>query len=125
MRLAVPLAIVALAAASLVGCGSNSGSEPPTSGQRNAAPNTPAGATARSCIFGADRVAGLRVASVSCGKGRRVALDWQGAGACQVPAGASRAGCSVGPYRCSAMRVGRGIAVSCAMPGRTVAFIAR
>lgn len=42
--------------------------------------------------------------------------------ACEPPAGASRWGCSVGSYRCQGVVTDRGWSVSCAKPGRSIAF---
>lgn len=44
---------------------------------------------------------------------------------CQPPEGASRWGCSVGVYRCQGVVTGRGWSVSCAKPGRSIAFRVR
>lgn len=42
--------------------------------------------------------------------------------ACRPPKGASRWGCSVGSYRCQGVVTDRGWSVSCAKPGRSIAF---
>lgn len=44
---------------------------------------------------------------------------------CKPPKGASRWGCSVGSYRCQGVVTGRGWSVSCARPGRSIAFRVR
>lgn len=44
---------------------------------------------------------------------------------CRPPRGASRWGCSVGSYRCQGVVTGRGWSVSCAKPGRSIAFRVR
>lgn len=44
---------------------------------------------------------------------------------CEPPAGASRWGCSVGSYRCQGVVTDRGWSVSCAKPGRSIAFRVR
>lgn len=44
---------------------------------------------------------------------------------CKPPAGASRWGCSVGSYRCQGVVTDRGWSVSCAKPGRSIAFRVR
>jgi hypothetical protein len=41
---------------------------------------------------------------------------------CRRPSGASRWGCRIGPYGCQAVVTDRGWSVSCAKPGRSVAF---
>jgi hypothetical protein len=50
---------------------------------------------------------------------------WARRGECSSPAGASRYSCTVSRYRCLGARTDRGIAVSCAQPGRSVSFVAR
>jgi hypothetical protein len=67
----------------------------------------------------------LRASGVTCDQARRLADGWQRQGACSSPAGASRVACSSGPYRCTGTRTGRGTAVSCSRPGRSVAFLVR
>ena len=114
MRLAAALVTVALAAGSLVGCGSGTD-----------APSAPAGGTTRSCTAAVTSIEGLRVTAASCAEARRVALGWHRRGDCRLGEGTSRGGCSVGAYRCGAVRADLGIAVTCARPGRTVGFIAR
>jgi len=44
---------------------------------------------------------------------------------CKPPDGASRWGCSVGSYRCQGVVTDRGWSVSCAKPGRSIAFRVR
>ncbi len=44
---------------------------------------------------------------------------------CEPPGGASRWGCSVGSYRCQGVVTDRGWSVSCAKPGRSIAFRVR
>jgi hypothetical protein len=50
---------------------------------------------------------------------------WERDPDCRHPRGASRWGCSVGPYRCQGVVTGRGWSISCAKPGRSIAFIVR
>lgn len=127
MRLAVPIAIVALSAAALVGCGDSS-SEQSSSGATAPPASTstaPAGASAHACPLSAGGAEGLRATGVSCGKAQRLAIAWRRSGECVPPAGASRSACTISSYRCLAAATGRGLAVSCARPGRAVAFTAR
>lgn len=143
MRLAVPLATVALAAGLLAGCG-DSGSGPAGTGPeggsgsagarpeggtgsqpRAGASSAPAGARARACGATATRARGLRVVAVTCEEGRRVLRAWGRGRGCRPAAGAGRGACTVRSYRCAAVGADRGIAVSCARPGRTVSFLAR
>jgi predicted small secreted protein len=125
----VLLAIVALGAALVAGCGAGSGSTASSSGSEASAPasgaSAPAGASAKSCETQAVDVEGLRVTGVVCGAGRDVMSAWQRDAGCAPAAGASRAGCTVNGYRCQAVVADQGVAVSCAQPGRSVAFIAR
>jgi hypothetical protein len=119
MKLAAPLLIAALAAALLAGCGSSSEEET----QRTA--NAPAGASVDACDTYAVDAEGLRVTGLSCKEGRQVMLGWQRTEDCGLIGGASRGACSVRSYRCLATRADRGISVSCARPGRSVAFVAK
>jgi len=54
-----------------------------------------------------------------------VRSDWERDPSCQRPRGASRWGCSVGAYRCLGVVTDRGWSVSCAKPGRSIAFTVR
>jgi uncharacterized protein YceK len=130
----VPARLAAIAflfviAALLSGCGSSSdsGSTGGEGGSTQTAPSTgaPAGAAAESCeTFAADAEA-LRATNVPCERARRVMYGWQRQPSCALPAGGSRGGCRSRSYRCQAVRSDRGIAVSCARAGESVAFIAR
>ena len=95
MRLATPLLVLALLAA-LAGCGSSG--ETTTDGAAGGP--------------GGDSTAQIRAA-------------WERNPDCQRPAGASRWGCSVGAYRCQGVVTDRGWSISCAKPGRSVAFTVR
>jgi hypothetical protein len=133
MRLAIPLAIVALTAAMLAGCGgssptdesSQSGSTGPSESTAPSSPKAPAGATAKGCATDAPGAEGLRATGVSCGQARRVMLGWQRDPACAAPAGASRTSCTARSYRCLGARTDRGLAVSCSRAGASIAFLAR
>jgi hypothetical protein len=129
MRLATPLAIFALAAALLAGCGSSSdgGSDAASS---TAAPKAggsggPAGASAQACVINAAGASGLRVTGVSCGAGQKTAIAWRRDSSCKPATGGSKAGCTVGAYSCIATTTDRGLAVSCARPGHSIAFTAK
>jgi hypothetical protein len=68
---------------------------------------------------------GLQAIVVSCGKAQKVAIAWsRDVGRAGEP-GASRSSCAVRGYRCLDARTERGLVVSCAQPGRTVAFTVR
>lgn len=123
MRLAAPLLIFALAAALSAGCGSSV--EEGTPSERTQGTEAPAGASAAACDSYAVDAEGLRVTGLSCEQGRQVMFGWQRAEGCGLIGDASRGACSVRSYRCLATRTGRGISVSCAQPGRSVAFVAK
>jgi hypothetical protein len=126
-----PIVAVALALAlAAAGCGSSgdgSGYGSRSSTEATPVPSAPPGASARRC----ERIAvagtnDLRVAGVGCGVGRGVVVAWIGKPACSRPSGASRFSCSVNDgYRCLGADTERGIAVSCARRGGSVAFLAR
>lgn len=131
MRLALPLAIVALAAAMMVGCGSSSdegtqtSTGPEAQAPRASGAEAPVGAAAKRCDTHAVDAKALRVTAVSCGEGRQVMFGWQQAESCGLIDGASRGSCAVRSYRCLATKTDRGISVSCARPGHSIAFIAK
>ncbi|MGV1047084.1 MAG: hypothetical protein ACOYD4_00975 [Solirubrobacterales bacterium] len=129
MRLAVPIAIAVLAA-SLAGCGGSSPGTGSTATGSTAAPQggaatAPAGASAQSCETQAVDAEALRATGASCEEARQVMFAWQRDSGCAGSAGASHAACTVRSYRCIATRADRGLAVSCAGPGRSIAFIAK
>ncbi|HEX3734114.1 MAG TPA: hypothetical protein VHU86_03060 [Solirubrobacterales bacterium] len=130
MRLAIPLAIVALAAALLSGCGSSSNEGGSTTGSSTQSPpaktsTAPIGASAKSCDTYAVDAEALRAAGLSCKEARQVMYGWQRQPACAKPTGASRTSCSTRSYRCLGARTDRGLAVSCARAGESVAFIVK
>jgi hypothetical protein len=128
MRLAVPIAVALLAASMVVGCGGSGGDtngSGSTAGPPGGAATAPAGASARSCETQAVDAEGLRATAVSCAEARRVMFAWQRAPGCAATAGASHASCDVRAYLCIAARADRGLVVSCARPGRSIAFIAK
>jgi hypothetical protein len=128
MRLAFPIAL-AIAAVLIAGCGSSSGGDStapatapaPSSGGATA----PAGASATSCEANAVGIGALRATGISCGEARQALLAWQRAADCAGSPGASHSACTVSSYRCIGTRTDRGLAVSCARPGRSIAFIAK
>jgi hypothetical protein len=135
MRLAAPIAILLLAAALLAGCGDSSSDggsgtgEATTSTGAGSPPkgngSGPVGASARSCPVDANGTEGLRATGISCGEAQRLAAGWQTDPRCASRADASRSSCKVGSYTCLAAATDRGLAVSCAQPGRSIAFIAK
>jgi hypothetical protein len=124
MRRAAPLAVLALAAVLLLGCGSSS-SEESSTGSGSPGARTPAGASARACPLNVGGIRGLRATGVSCGEAQRVALAWRHSAACVETPGASHNACAVRGYRCIATATDRGWSVGCAKPGRSIAFTAR
>jgi hypothetical protein len=135
MRLATPLAIVALAAALLSGCGGSSssstggstqtGTGAPSQTSGAGTPSAPVGASARECATHAANAAGLRAVGVSCGAARKVMYGWQLLGACAPPSAASRTSCTVRSFRCLSGGTDRGVVVGCSRPGESIAFVAR
>ncbi len=132
MRVARPILLIVTILITLVallpGCGSSdkSGTGAETTGSSSATPAAPAGASARSCegvVAGAGQ---LRVTGIGCDVGRGIVATWVNKPACSRPEGASRYSCTVDRgYRCQGAATQRGIAVSCARRGRSLAFIAK
>lgn len=127
------LVAVALAALS-AGCGSSDGGsgygsrdsteEPPTATATT--PEAPPGASARTCNGAVTAASEVRVTGIGCDVGLRVVAAWVAKPSCSTPAGGSRFSCSVEDgYRCLGTSAERGITVSCAHPGASVAFIAK
>ena len=116
--------LLVVLAAWTMGCGS---SDEPARTAGATAPTAPPGASARGC--GDTTVAGtreLRVTGIGCDVGRGVVAAWAGKPECAVAKEASRSSCSVyDEYRCLAAATDRGVAVSCARPGGSAAFVAR
>lgn len=128
LRLVAPLVVVALAAALAVGCGDPSVE---TDGSRTGTATevvpdrAPVGATAKRCDAYATDAEGLRATGVACGQARQVLYGWQREPSCALPSGASRGSCLTRSYRCQSVRSDRGLAVTCARPGQSIAFIQR
>lgn len=126
MRLATPLAVLALAAGLLAGCGGSSPESSTETGRARAGGQAaPAGAAARSCHAGEAGVEGLAATGATCTEARHVMLGWTHSGVCRPAAGASRASCRALSYVCLAAATGRGWSVSCSKPGRSIAFTVR
>jgi hypothetical protein len=126
MKLAVPIAIVALAAALLAGCGGSSGGESSSTGSTAppgaSSSKAPAGASAHACRAKLAGVHDVRVTGLSCEQGEVTVATWQRLGSCEPAAGATRSGCRADTYRCLSVMTGRGRNVSCSRPGRSVVF---
>lgn len=117
MRLATAIAIAAVAAALLAGCGDSSDDDTGTG-----AKSAPAGASAKSCPAQDSGTRDLRATGLDCQVARQVAHDWAASEGCAAPANSSRSSCTLGPYRCLATATDRGLTVSCARSGQSVAF---
>ena len=130
MRLArTPAPLFLLAAALLVGCGSSDSgkgtrSESAATTEATTDVAGPPGASARSCA-GSAEIADLRVTGTGCGTAEAVAAAWTGNADCATPREASRFSCTVRDYRCLGTATDSGIAVSCARPQRSIAFVAK
>ncbi len=133
-RSLVPVAV--LATAVLAGCGSGEPGQTQATTQAQSTTETqsttgepaaagPAGAAARSCGGGETGLEDLRVTGVDCSTGQSVAAAWKRRARCASPAAGSRFACSVRGYRCLGAATERGVAVSCARPDRSIAFVAR
>lgn len=126
MRLAVPILIIALAAAVLAGCGgseSDSTEAGSSAAPQGGAATAPAGASAKSCGISISGVEAVRATGISCKEAKAVLRSWNRNDGCVGSQGISRIACTVRSYRCIATRTERGLSVSCAAPGRSIAFI--
>jgi hypothetical protein len=118
----VALLVVAVAAGGCGGAadGGSTGTAPGPGASR-----PPVGAVARGCSDTDPAVSGLRATATTCAEARQVMLGWRASAACRPAAGASRSGCAARSYRCLATATDRGWSVSCAKPGRSIAFTVR
>jgi hypothetical protein len=117
--IAILLAVLALA---IAGCGSSSDE---TSGTTPDGQEAPVGVQAKSCRIGLSSGGVLRVTGVSCGLGRSVVAGWYKDSDCSSPQGASRTSCKLGEFTCLGTATDRGVAATCAAPGRSIVFIGR
>lgn len=129
MRIALPLATVVLTAALLASYGD--------SGDANSEPSTqatpqvkgaaaPAGASAQECKGGAGVKVKLRATGIPCSVALELVEAWEQGESCPPAAGASRSSCEIpGGYRCLSVVTDRGVSVSCARPGHSIAFTAQ
>lgn len=119
-RIPLVLLAAALLAAALAGCGGDGGGEGASATEPGSAP---AGAAALECKAHASDAEQLRAAGVACPWARALMYRWGGRRDCAPAGGASRSSCRIGAFRCRGTAAGRGVAVSCARPGRSVAFL--
>ncbi len=117
MKRSVLLILVLVLA--LAGCGGGSSSSSTTAPKQAAAPNAPAGSKVTTCK------GGVRAADVGCGSAIEARQRWAKRPACAIAEGRSRSSCSVGDLRCQAIRIDKGVSVSCAHPGGNVTFLER
>ncbi|HVY78351.1 MAG TPA: hypothetical protein VG898_07590 [Solirubrobacterales bacterium] len=108
------------------GCGSSAdeGSTGVMS-EGGAGASAPAGSAVRTCRVAIAGIPTARASGVGCARARGVVSAWSGARRCAEPRGGSRVACSAGGLRCLGTATDRGLAVSCAGPGRSVAFLAK
>jgi hypothetical protein len=123
--LTILLLALALAVAA-AGCGSSSDETTgTTSTTLEKKQEAPVSVRADRCGEGATAGGEVRVTGVSCELGRSLVAGWYKDGACSAPQGASRTSCRLGEFICLGAVTDRGVAVTCAAPGRSVAFIGR
>lgn len=120
------LAVLVFAIAPLNGCGDSPDGGPDSDGStRTEKASAPAGAAAASCKAHPSAAEDLRATGIPCGQARRALRGWKRERSCSLPADASRGSCAIRSYRCLATRTDRGIAVSCARAGQSLAFTVR
>ena len=129
-RLLVLLVLAALTVTAASGCGSSGGGGDESTDARTTAtattPPAPPGASARSCEGTVTGTGQVRVTGIGCDVGRGVVAAWANKPGCSEPARASRFSCAVHEgYRCLGAATDRGVAVSCARPGSSIAFVAK
>ncbi len=100
------------------GCGDSSSEKAP-------APTAPVGAAAKTCDARSPGIDALRATGVSCSQARRIVRGWRRERSCSLPSAASRTSCLSRSYRCLGARTDRGLAVSCARAGQSIAFTVR
>lgn len=125
------VALAVLAAALLVaGCGGGSSSTAPSGGTTEGAPkpatapNAPAGSKVVSCSEGRIETEQLRATAVDCDTARTTMRHWDSSHECTL-GDSSRGSCSLDGFRCQAVKVDKGAAVSCASPNGDVSWIAK
>jgi hypothetical protein len=137
-RASLTLIAVALATTLVVsGCGSSSeetgdGTTAPAGTEATGTPppdsspsGVPSGVRAKACGSAGKGLEAVRVTGVGCAAGRKLASSWADSENCTIPAQASRGSCRVQGRVCLSALTDRGVAVTCAAPGKSVSFIAR
>lgn len=132
------LAILAVLAAALLvgGCGGGSSggsaSTSPEGGaqqggapKRAAAPNAPAGSRVTACDEDGFEAEQLRATAVSCDIARATLTEWENDPVCARAGGGARGSCSIGDFRCQAVKVEAGTAVSCERQGAAISWLIR
>jgi hypothetical protein len=122
MRLAGPTILI-LVAATIGGCGSDASEEGAGTAPVPRSDGAPAGAAASTCPDPAASTTSLRATGIECAEAGAVAEAWREAPACA--SAAARSSCEIRGYRCLAVAADRGVAVSCARPGRSLSFLAK
>jgi hypothetical protein len=115
-------------AVATTGCGSSSDETtgpPASTSTTREKREAPIGVRAERCGGGTASGGEVRVTGVSCELGRSLVAGWYKDSACSAPKGASRTSCRLGRFTCLGAVTDRGVAVTCAAPGRSVAFIGR
>ncbi len=125
MRFATPILAIALLLATLSGCGGSSDESGSTASPGSRSSTSPAGASVHACPLAIDGIGGLRATGVSCGDAQRLAGAWRRSPSCAAAPGASHSACTLRGYRCIGTVSDRGLSVSCARPGRAIAFTVR
>ena len=126
----IALAVLAIAVRwRAAGCGSSSDETRPRRSE-TAAPaararqEAPGRRPSQRCKSSASVDGEVRVTGVPCELDRSFAA-WHKNGDCSAPEGASRTSCKLGRFICLGAVTDRGLAVNCAAPGRSMAFIAK
>jgi hypothetical protein len=130
MKRSALAAVAVLAAALLVsGCGGGSSggsaSAAPEGGKKATAPNAPAGSKVVPCKEDGLEAEELRATAVSCDVARATMTEWENDPICTSGGSSSRSACSIGDFRCQAVKVEAGTAVSCERKGAAVSWLVK
>lgn len=132
MRRSAPAILTLLAAALLVGAcgggssgGSSSTAPRETTTKQATAPNAPAGSKVASCQEDGLAAEQLRATAVSCDIARATMTEWENDPVCARGGNGARSACSIGDFRCQAVKVEAGTAVSCERKGAAISWLVR